>query len=299
MMLPSGIPQLLFLFALKTCPITLPTKVHAFQAHSNRPGRQSRQRRQTRDPRTQRAHEDRPPDKLGRFFDVEPQWEGSSYSYVRPTPRKAALPSKETKTTLEFPHTGTFTLELHTYRVSRNGTTNTGFTLWSSAIAVASYLDDQLHGSNPPVHDGHITSLELGAGLGLPSMVIARSGVVHRVVTTDLPEILPLLELNLHTNLEPSYFFPLEQQPGSKQQYARVETFALDWTQHQHKFANRRPGPRYHSGIGRGLECDTARLVGFLVSAPTTPSQLSCTMQSTQGPVGINGLHTTTTGHDP
>lgn len=152
---------------------------------------------------------------LGRFYDVEPQWKGSSYSYVRPTKcqtrnRKDASSTSTLATiqTLEFPVCGSITIEQHSDRVSPNGTTGTGFALWSSALAVSEYLDARFANDAVPSWKEFVQNasntpscLELGAGLGLPSIVLARHGF-HVVATDHEPEVLSLLEQNVRVNLQ-------------------------------------------------------------------------------------------------
>ena len=72
----------------------------------------------------------------------------------------------------------------------------TGVALWTASLAVADYVDSTFF---PSLGDGR-TCLELGAGLGLPSIVAARCGM-SVVATESDPEALSLLEENLRSNL--------------------------------------------------------------------------------------------------
>ncbi|CAD6190334.1 unnamed protein product [Caenorhabditis auriculariae] len=68
--------------------------------------------------------------------------------------------------------------------------------LWESAVVLAQYL----HQSRGLVKGKRI--LELGAGLGLPSMVVLDGGAFH-VFATDQMFALPRLRQNVQTNLSP------------------------------------------------------------------------------------------------
>lgn len=140
---------------------------------------------------------------LGYFYDVQPQWEGSSYSYVRPD-NNSNNNSTENNNNLrlarhhqEFEFSfGRVAMEQRPERVGADGKTTTGLALWSSALALSSFLDKRFTGSWPT----GFTCLELGAGLGLPSIVLARHGV--KVLATDKdPETLDLLKQNAKDNL--------------------------------------------------------------------------------------------------
>ena len=82
--------------------------------------------------------------------------------------------------------------------------------LWPSAEALVEYILE--HALDMP----HSRVLELGCGLGYPSIVCARMGA--SVVATDYhPDCLPLLERNVALN-----------------QLKNVETRCLDWSQVEH-----------------------------------------------------------------
>lgn len=173
---------------------------------------------------------------LGGFSNVKPQWKGSSYSYSshvkppvtgsdeeeskyeyeyenKPSPFLSTTNQKSQPQTLHFSVCGPITMEQSLDRVSNNGTTNTGFELWSSALVMSEYLDQRFAKGAVPCWK-HVSSstisppicLELGAGLGLPSIVLARHG--FRVMATDHePEVLSLLEQNARNNLPKRKFY--------------------------------------------------------------------------------------------
>lgn len=133
---------------------------------------------------------------LGFFYDVEPHWEGSSYSYVRPGHDNLRLARHHQA--FEFSFAGCVEMEQRPERVGSDGKTTTGLALWSSALALSSFLDAR---GNDWGKDTNLTCLELGAGLGLPSIVLARHGVEAMATDRD-PETLELLERNARANLD-------------------------------------------------------------------------------------------------
>ena len=219
---------------------------------------------------------------LGRFHRVEPEWKGSSYSYIHPSRRKtkktavekadnnnnnddtrasssslSSLSPSETTWRLDFPNCGSISLQHDASHVASDGSDKTGLTLWSSALAMATYLDAHLPSLSVSVpaameeaantttttsnattssidnnNNGNttatpITTLELGAGLGLPSIVLARHGnsgdVVRHVIATDYdPAVLRLLKQNIQNNL------PSSQSSSSP---VSVTIEPLDWSQ--------------------------------------------------------------------
>ena len=250
--IPRRLPLLVSVVAmLLALSATARTSVHSLQfikTNNNKNNRKKPGMKATHHhaPDQQHAlHQQRPPDELGRFYNVEPEWKGTSYSYVRPS-----LPKKEDTTgdsntkssedcweTLEFPHCGSVTLENHAERVAPGGKEGTGFALWSAALAISSYLDTKFAtdaGATEKSNNDDTsstctntwrTSLELGAGLGLPSIVLARHGV-QRVVATDKdPAVVELLEKNMRDNLEAKFFD--EQKDQDEHPYVTIET--LDW----------------------------------------------------------------------
>lgn len=178
---------------------------------------------------------------LGRFYKVRPKWEGSSYSYVRPRERsrtdmiEAKTISKadtnrpkRRQVELEFPSCGKIVLHQDASLVADHGVSGTGHTLWSAALAISSHLDASFNVAPkssddvaPMLRDDKIKScLELGAGLGLPSIVAARHGVPHVIATdTDTePDVIKALERSMCQNLK-------------EEDYERnVSVEELDWT---------------------------------------------------------------------
>ena len=175
-----------------------------------------------------------PAQELGRFYKVRPKWEGSSYSYVRPIERSRnesgtkenintdADESSRNRVDLDFPNCGKVVLYQDPSLVADHGVSGTGHTLWSAALAMSSYLDKELENTSdaPMLGNRKIeTCLELGAGLGLPSIVATRHGV-PRVIATDTDK-----ELGVMRGLEESMRRNL-----SGEQYAKqVSVEALDW----------------------------------------------------------------------
>jgi len=149
-----------------------------------------------------------------------------------------ALSPSETTWTLEFPNGRSVSLQHDASHVASDGSDKTGLTLWSSALAMATHLDAHLPSlsasapsamedaanttttttsnatassndmkSNSNDATPAITTLELGAGLGLPSIVLARHGnsgdVVRHAIATDC-ELLPhLISLTTQTGKTP------------------------------------------------------------------------------------------------
>jgi len=183
---------------------------------------------------------------LDRFFDVEPEWKGSSYSYARPPSKKSFHKSAQQR--LEFPCCGSITIEQHSHRAE--GVYSTGFALWSAALAISEYLDARcganVHNSGTcmdnddinkkqsaasllPPWTSNATSLELGAGLGLPSIVLARHGWKHVVATEHDPDVLPLLRNNMQRNLRNHYPETAEDDSIPN----RISIEQLDWARPQ------------------------------------------------------------------
>ena len=90
---------------------------------------------------------------------------------------------------------------------------DTAFTVWESSILLGMYVSRNdvwkrligtriLHSSTP------VLTLELGAGTGVSSLLLASSEVVseskcdYQVVMTDLPSTINFTRLNVHTNID-------------------------------------------------------------------------------------------------
>lgn len=94
----------------------------------------------------------------------------------------------------------------------RDPVPDTAFTVWESSVLLGMYASrkdvwkkligtKKLHSSKP------IVTLELGAGAGVASLLVATSGVLERkcdyyVVMTDLPSIINFTKLNIHANID-------------------------------------------------------------------------------------------------
>lgn len=186
---------------------------------------------------------------LGRFYKVQPKWEGSSYSYVRPRKRRRADMIDATKENngsetntkskadanrpkrrqveLEFPNCGKIVLHQDPSLVADHGVSGTGHTLWSAALAISSYLDANFElaakdSDDIPILSNHSVKscLELGSGLGLPSIVAVRHGVPHVIATdTDTEQdVIRGLQRSIHQNMNEEVF--------SK----NISVEELDWT---------------------------------------------------------------------
>ncbi|KAK5973581.1 Methyltransferase [Trichostrongylus colubriformis] len=82
--------------------------------------------------------------------------------------------------------------------------------LWDSAIVLSEYLV-----AHPDLVRGR-QILELGAGIGLPSIVAAKLSA-EKVLTTDQPSAIPLLKENLIANLQ-------------EEEMSAITIVPLDWT---------------------------------------------------------------------
>ena len=124
----------------------------------------------------------------------DPKWEGSSYSWT-PPPRQKRRDRR--KITVGLAHCGEIEIE---QRPSQMDSSRTGVTLWAAAYSIADYIDEQCATKswNPNRHS--LTCLELGAGLGLPSIVAAKHGFDCWATESD-EAVLPLLETNIEQNL--------------------------------------------------------------------------------------------------
>ena len=129
---------------------------------------------------------------------------------------------------LEFPNCGKIVLYQDPSLVADHGVSGTGHTLWSAALAISSHLDANFHLASA---DSHSTvpmlgvckiksCLELGAGLGLPSIIAARHGVPHVIATdTDTePDVMKSLEESIRQKMKEEVYL----------RYVSVEE--LDWT---------------------------------------------------------------------
>lgn len=78
----------------------------------------------------------------------------------------------------------------------------TGATVWDAGIVLASYVRARTGGADllPGAERGTLRCLDLGSGTGIVGLAAAASGVFERVVLTDLPSVVPLLEANAKAN---------------------------------------------------------------------------------------------------
>mmetsp|Transcript_10954 Transcript_10954/g.16136 ORF Transcript_10954/g.16136 Transcript_10954/m.16136 type:complete len:323 (+) Transcript_10954:30-998(+) len=122
----------------------------------------------------------------------EVEWKGSVYSSK--VPKKRHSNSMSTTVTVDLKHCGAIEIEQQKMRNNR-----TGVALWSAAYSMADYIDERC-GSNE-WNSENLTCLELGAGLGLPSIVAAKHG--FDCWATEIDEtVLPLLKKNVQTNFD-------------------------------------------------------------------------------------------------
>jgi predicted nicotinamide N-methyase len=78
--------------------------------------------------------------------------------------------------------------------------------VWPSAVGLAEHVQQFLDAGNPP-----ITTLELGCGLGLPSMVAAKRGVKRVIATDRHPLVSQFLTRNADNNsLQGIHYQPLD-----------------------------------------------------------------------------------------
>lgn len=74
--------------------------------------------------------------------------------------------------------------------------------LWPAALKLCKYIEDNMGAVfTHPICETNV--LELGAGVGLCGVFFAKLGC-KRVVLTDLPEAMPLLERNIQLNMAES-----------------------------------------------------------------------------------------------
>ena len=80
----------------------------------------------------------------------------------------------------------------------------TGATVWDAGIVLASYVHARAGGADFLPIDwaggARLRCLDLGSGTGIVGLAVAASCVFERVVLTDLPSVVPLLEANAAAN---------------------------------------------------------------------------------------------------
>lgn len=159
-----------------------------------------------------------------------PCWQGSTYSW-KPPPSKRKRDRHAPIRTVHLPHCGSVVIHQQADRLESkldnplsryDGTQSTnhnnpnlkrtGVAIWSAALSMADYVDERCaSGVWGDAHALHTRMcLELGAGVGLPSVVAACHGFTV-VATESDPEALLLLKTNL------------------RQTGGNVQTHILDW----------------------------------------------------------------------
>ena len=148
----------------------------------------------------------------------EPQWQGRSYSWTPPRRR-----NQRTLERIHLNHAGDIAIRQEQPPASSSSSSSsTGLMLWSAAYCLAHYIDEQCGSSawNVRAQHNNYTCLELGARLGLPSIVAAKHGFSCLITEND-PHVLPILESNLERNL-----------PNDIIQSEKVQVQSLDWNNH-------------------------------------------------------------------
>jgi Lysine methyltransferase len=147
---------------------------------------------------------------------IEPtsiKWKGSTYSWVPPNPSRTSRKDMNgTRTAvvkrMSMQHCGAIEIEEHPAdEVLDSLVDRTGVILWSAAYSIAEYIDVQCHArkswnanhQNNQTIPSCRTCLELGAGLGLPSIVTAKHGW-NCIATEHDRAVIPLLEKNVRRN---------------------------------------------------------------------------------------------------
>ena len=128
-----------------------------------------------------------------------PTWQGSSYSWTPPSrSRRRTNRNEDGRVVVDLAHCGTVEIEQRPSRVGLSS--RTGVALWSASYSIADYIDDRCGTRSWNPRSGKLACLELGAGLGLPSIVAAKHGFDCWATECD-PAVLPLLTTNLEKNL--------------------------------------------------------------------------------------------------
>lgn len=175
-----------------------------------------------------------------------PKWKGSTY-WIPPTPSRGRKIFKDMNGTttavfknISMQHCGWIEIEEHpAVEILDASTDRTGVILWSAAYSIAEYIDVQCHKRKfwtTKNQTRRRTCLELGAGLGLPSIVAAKYGWNCIATEQDCKTVLPLLEKNARRNnlfvasssssdqQQSLSFFQKEEEKGC------IAIESLDWT---------------------------------------------------------------------
>jgi Lysine methyltransferase len=177
-----------------------------------------------------------------------PKWKGSTYSWAPPNPSRASRKMNNTTTDvvvkrISMRHCGIIEIEEHPAdEVLDSSIDRTGVILWSAAYSIAEYIDVQCHtrkswksinaSSTSMPSCRRRTCLELGAGLGLPSIVAAKHGW-NCLATEHDRIVIPLLEKNVRRNdllVASSLPSPVDQQRKTDDQGGVIAIEWLDWT---------------------------------------------------------------------
>ena len=117
-------------------------------------------------------------------------WRGSSYSWKRKH-STFSMPCR----TFDFENCGT--VKITQQQNLEDSDSGTGRSIWEASELMAEYLDLQAKAWDAKRQN--LTCVELGAGLGLPSIVAARNG--FRVLATEGDRaVLPMLRGNIREN---------------------------------------------------------------------------------------------------
>ncbi|KAL6072087.1 Protein N-lysine methyltransferase METTL21A (Fragment), variant 2 [Balamuthia mandrillaris] len=108
----------------------------------------------------------------------------------------------------------TFHINGHAITIREQPQLGIAHQVWKASIVLAKYFATEEY--FPPQADGSSwwsgkTVLELGAGTGIPGLLLARYGA--RVTITDLPHVVPQMEWNADHNKPPSPLEPCRAAP--------------------------------------------------------------------------------------
>ena len=128
---------------------------------------------------------------------ASPKWEGSSYSWKPPKKRRVQKSSNSSIVTVKFANCGDVEIRQQPNKLDSS---RTGVTLWSAAYLISDYIDERCATKAWDPRVQNLTCLELGAGLGMPSIVAARHGFNCWATESD-PAVISLLKSNIHQNI--------------------------------------------------------------------------------------------------
>ena len=80
----------------------------------------------------------------------------------------------------------------------------TASTVWDAGIVLATHVFANHHNRSPRSSGGQLQLLDLGSGTGIVGLAAAASGGFGRIVLTDLPTVVPLLQRNAAQNDVPA-----------------------------------------------------------------------------------------------